>query len=270
MGYHTISVSRMSPYLGAEIGNIDLSKPLSNHAAQEVHDALIENNVIFFRDQDIDIPSLKEFGRRFGTLHIHSGMTGLPDHPEVTRIHADENSERVNGEEWHTDLSCDPIPPLGSILHLHTVPELGGDTIFASMYAAYEELSDRLKAFLSGLTATHDGYLAFGYRYPSRQYNRTVHPVIASHPVTGRKLLYVNRGFTSRINELPIDESRELLQVLFRHCEKADFQIRFRWRKNSIAFWDNRCTQHLAIWDYYPHTRSGYRVQIDADQPVSA
>jgi taurine dioxygenase len=260
----------MGPYLGAEIGNVDLAEPLSSLQIQEIQDALAENSVVFFRDQDIDTASLKEFGRCFGTLHIHSGMAGLPDHPEVTRIHADEKSERVIGEEWHTDLSCDAIPPLGSILYLHTVPPLGGDTVFASMYAAYEDLSDRMKTFLADLTATHDGYIAFGHRYPGRQYNRTVHPIIARHPVTGRKLLYVNRGFTARINELPIDESRELLQFLFRHCEKSDFQFRFHWRKNSIAFWDNRCTQHLAIWDYYPHTRSGYRVQIDGDQPVSA
>lgn len=270
MSDQAISVQKISPYLGAEIGDIDLTKTLTNRQVQEIHDALVDNGVVFFRDQPIDIPGLKEFGQHFGKLHIHSSMAGAPGHPEVTFVHADANSTRVIGEEWHTDLSCDPVPPMGSILHLHTVPPLGGDTVFASMYAAYDALSDRMKSFLEGLTATHDGYIAFGHRYPGQHYPHATHPVIARHPVTGRKLLFVNRGFTARINELPATESAGILAMLFAHCEKPDFQIRFRWRPNSVAFWDNRCTQHIAVWDYYPHTRSGNRVQIDGDRAMSA
>ncbi len=269
MSYSSIGVTRVGPYLGAEIAGVDLTKPLGERQLVEIRAALLENSVIFFRDQPLDTSTLEAFGKHFGTLHIHSGMAGLPDHPEVTRIHADANSERVNGEEWHTDLSCDPIPPMGSILCLHTVPALGGDTIFASMYAAYDELSETLKRTLEGLTATHDGYVAFGHRYPGKQYNRTTHPVVVRHPVTRRRLIYVNRGFTSRINGLSAGESRDLLELLFRHCEQPDFQIRFRWRPHSVAFWDNRCTQHLAIWDYYPHVRSGIRVQIDGESAMA-
>jgi len=266
----SISVTKLTPYLGAEIGSIDLTQTLTNRQVQEIHDALMEHSVVFFRDQPIDIPTLKRFGQHFGKLHKHSAMSGAPGHPEVTFVHADEKSTRVIGEEWHTDLSCDPVPPMGSILHLHTVPPFGGDTAFASMYAAYEDLSDRMKIFLDGLTATHDGYIAFGSRYPGQQYPRAAHPVVPRHPVTGRKLLFVNRGFTARINELPQSESVGVLALLFAHCEKPDFQMRFPWRKDSIAFWDNRCTQHLAIWDYYPHVRSGNRVQIDGESAMTA
>jgi taurine dioxygenase len=269
MSYESISVTRLSPHIGAEIGRIDLTKPLSNRQAQEVHDALIENQVIFFRDQPIDVATLKSFGRLFGKLHIHP-LKGMDGHPEVRALHADANSKHVSGEEWHTDMSCDPVPPMGSILYLHTLPPIGGDTIFASMYAAYDALSPRMKSFLEGLTATHDGMLAFGRFDPTKKYPVAVHPVITRHPVSKKKLIYVNRGFTARINELSPSESAALLAYLYQHLEKPDFQMRFTWRKHSIAFWDNRCSQHLAIWDYFPNTRSGWRVQVDADQPPLA
>ncbi len=266
MNYETISVSPLSPHIGAEIGRIDLTKPLSNRQVEDVHNALIENQVIFFRDQPIDVPTLKAFGRLFGKLHIHP-MKGMEEHPEVRKLHADANSKHVSGEEWHTDMSCAPVPPLGSILYLHTLPPIGGDTIFASMYAAYDALSPPMQKFLEGLTATHDGALAFGRFDPNGKYPIASHPVIVRHPVSGRKVIFVNRGFTARINELSPAESAALLAYLYQHVEKPDFQIRFRWQKHSIAFWDNRCTQHLAIWDYFPNVRSGYRVQIDGEGP---
>ena len=269
MAYETISVTRLSPHIGAEIGRIDLTKPLSNRQVEEVHEALIENQVIFFRDQPIDVPTLKSFARHFGKLHIHP-LKGMDGHPEVRFIKADANSKHVSGEDWHTDMSCDPVPPMGSILHLHTLPPIGGDTIFASMYAAYDALSPRMQTFLEGLTATHDGMLAFGRFDPTKKYPVSVHPVITRHPVSKKKVIYVNRGFTARINELEPAESAAVLNFLYQHVEKPDFQMRFTWRKDSIAFWDNRCTQHLAIWDYYPNVRAGHRVQIDADQPPMA
>jgi taurine dioxygenase len=138
------------------------------------------------------------------------------------------------------------------------------------MYAAYDALSPRMKSFLEGLTATHDGMQAFGRFDPTKKYPVAVHPVITRHPVSKKKLIYVNRGFTARINELSPAESAALLAYLYQHLEKPDFQMRFTWRQHSIAFWDNRCTQHLAIWDYFPNTRSGYRVQVDADRPPLA
>jgi len=265
--YQTITVTPLTPHVGAEIGAIDLTQQLNATQIADIRTALLAHGVVFFREQPIDIGTLKRFGQHFGELSIHSSRKGLDEHPEVRPIHADANSKHVAGEEWHTDLSCDAIPPMGSILHIHTLPPLGGDTIWASMYAAYEALSDRMKAYLEGLTATHDGRIAFGRFDPNGKYPLNVHPVIVRHPETRRPVLYVNRGFTSHINELPAGEGAELLQLLYRHLEKPDFQVRFRWRKDSIAFWDNRCTQHLAVWDYYPQLRSGFRVQIKGSNP---
>jgi taurine dioxygenase len=167
---------------------------------------------------------------------------------------------------------------MGSILHQHILPpDGGGDTLFASMYAAYDALSDRMKAHLDGLTATHDGAKSFmryadapHYGGAAKEFPRAVHPVICKHPVTGRKLLYVNHDFTLKINDIPEAESQALLNYLIEHCRKPEFVVRFHWRKYSIAFWDNRCTQHQAVWDYYPHSRIGFRIQIKGTCPMLA
>jgi taurine dioxygenase len=270
MTYETLSVKRLSPHIGGEISGIDLTKPLTNRQFDDIHSALIDHHVIFFRNQPIDKQRLVDLGRHFGKLHIHSGFKGDPEFPEVRVIHADQNSKHVAGEDWHTDSTCDRIPPLGSILHIHTLPPLGGDTIFASMYKAYEALSDRMKAYLEGLTATHDGRIAFGRFNPEGKYPTSVHPVIARHPVTGRKVIYVNRGFTSHINELPPEEGATVLAFLYNHLSQPLWSVRFHWEKHSIAFWDNRCTQHYAVWDYFPQVRTGNRVQIEAEQPMMA
>ena len=164
---------------------------------------------------------------------------------------------------------------MGSILHLNTVPPVGGDTLFASMSAAYEALSAPMKTYLENLTATHDGERVWRGRYSDQGvddsgtvYPRAVHPVIRTHPITGRKGIFVNSPFTTHINEIPRDESDDILGYLYKHCGKPDFQVRFRWQPNSVAFWDNRCVQHLALWDYFPETRSGYRVTIEGDRPI--
>jgi taurine dioxygenase len=253
----------LTPTIGAVIAGVDLAQPLTNAQVDGLHEALIAHQVIFFRDQRLDPASLSRVGRYFGELQRHAlkGMDGFPD---VRQLHADANSKHVAGEEWHTDMSCVAHPPLGSILYMHTLPPLGGDTIFASMYAAYEALSPGMKTYLEDLSAEHDGHLAFGRFDPGGSYPKAVHKVIRIHPVTGRKVIYVNRGFTSHIIGVSRQESDAILQYLFSHCENAYFQCRFRWEPDSVAFWDNRCTQHLAVWDYYPHVRSGYRVQIEA------
>jgi taurine dioxygenase len=270
MNYETISVRRLSPHIGGEVSGIDLTKALSNRQVQDLHDALIDNGVIFFRDQPINLDGLKTLGRYFGRLHIHTGIKTMEGHPEITANYADEKTKHVNGEVWHTDLSCDAIPPLGSILHMEILPPNGGgDTLFNSMYAAYDALSSRMKEYLEGLAATHDGALAFRRYQPDGKYPVAVHPVISRHAVTGRKLIYVNRGFTSHVNEVGPEESAAILSFLYAHCERPEFGTRFHWAPNSIAFWDNRCTQHLAIWDYYPNKRSGFRVQIAADRPIT-
>jgi len=187
MTYKTISVNRLTPHIGAEIHGVDITRALEKPVLDEIHQALMEHQVIFFRDQAFEPASLKRFGLYFGKLHVHSAMPGMGDHPEVRALHADENSKHVSGEVWHTDLSCDPVPPMGSILNIQVLPEVGGDTVFGSMYRAYDELSDRMKTYLEGLTATHDGGLAFKRFYPDREYNISSHPVIRPHAVTARR-----------------------------------------------------------------------------------
>jgi taurine dioxygenase len=271
--FETITVDKLTPILGAEIGGVNLAGPISNHQMTEIHRALAENLVIFFRDQDMAPEQHLGFGRNFGELHLHPAAPHAEGHPELMIIHADRNSPRANGEGWHSDVSCDTEPPMGSILYIKKCPPKGGDTLFASMYAAYEALSDRMKAYLDGLTAVHDGEDAYRGTYKNYgvqdrpAYPRAEHPIIRTHPVTGKKALYVNRGFTKRIIGLPRDESAAVLQYLYGLAEDPLFQCRFRWQENSVAFWDNRCVQHRAMWDYWPHTRSGFRVTVAGDKP---
>ena len=274
MGYQKIEVRKLTPNIGAEIREVDLSKTLGNLEYEEIHQALMENLVIFFLDQTITVDQQKEFGRRFGKLHIHpAAPKGLEQHPEILVIKADENSKRVAGEEWHSDVSCDPEPPMGSILYLTTVPpDGGGDTMFANMYRAYETLSEPVRKMLERLTAIYDGEHVYRGRYgmndEGKVFPRSEHPVIRTHPVTGKKLLFVNRGFTTRIVQLKRDESAAVLEMLYRHIETPELHCRFKWQPNSIAFWDNRCVQHHALWDYYPAKRYGHRVTICGDKPV--
>src|SRR5512133_2609980 len=161
MGYETINVMRVTPHIGAEVDGLTLAKPLTNRQVEELHLALAEHQVLFFRDQPLDLESHKALGRYFGELHIHPNTPGPEGHPEILPIHADANSKRISGERWHSDVSCDPEPPMGSILNLKVIPPVGGDTIFASMYAAYDALSEPMKKFVSGLTAIHDGSMNY-------------------------------------------------------------------------------------------------------------
>lgn len=275
MPYKSIGVTPISPNIGAEISDIDLTRPLNALQVQELHDALAEHLVIFFRDQMIDPGMLKALGAHFGPLHEHVGgdegttARRMAEDPMVRVLHYDETSEDVaGGEIWHTDQSCAPIPPMGSILYLHTVPPKGGgDTMFASMYAAYDALSDRMKAYLHGLTAVHDGNRAFG---PGKHIPTSTHPLIVKNPVTGRRSIFITPSIITRISGLPREETAAIVAFLTSHCAHPDFQCRFRWRPHSIAFWDNRYAQHRALWDYYPHVRSGFRVQIQGTAPPLA
>src|SRR3954449_2013436 len=237
--YEAITVDKLTPIIGAEIGDVDLRTP-SNRQMDEIHRALAENLVIFFRDQHLSPEQHLDFGRKFGGLHIHPAAPAVEGHPELMVIHADKDSFRANGEGWHSDVSCDEEPPMGSILYIRRCPPRGGDTLFASMYAAYEALSDRMKAYLDGLTAIHDGEDAYRGTYKNAGmedkpiYPRAEHPVVRTHPVTGKKALYVNRGFTKRLVGVPRDESAAVLQYLYEHAENPLFQCRFRWQPNSI------------------------------------
>ena len=271
--YDSITVEKLTPTIGAEISGLDLGVPLSDAQTDDIHRALAENLVVFFRDQSITPAQHLAFGRHFGAFHIHPAAPHEEGMPELMKIYTDETSPRANGEGWHSDVSCDPEPPMGTILYIKQCPPSGGDTLFANMYAAYDALSDRMKTYLAGLTAMHEGEHVYRGLYDNYGqvdkpvYPRAEHPVVRTHPVTGKKALYVNQGFTTRILDIPEDESAGILAYLYRHMENPLFQCRFRWQPNSIAFWDNRCTQHHALWDYWPHTRAGTRVTILGEKP---
>ena len=273
MTYRRISVEPLTPTIGAEISNVDLREPLEDQTFSEIRQALLAHGVIFFRDQSIGHEQHVAFGKRFGGLHIHPASPCIDDRPELMLVHTDANSTRQNGDRWHSDVSCDEAPPMGSILHLHTVPPCGGDTLFSSMYAAWDALSEPMKALLTPLEARHESAHLYDHLYGNEVVRRrnewpsAVHPVVRTHPETGRKALFVNSVFTRRILGPSESESRALLDLLFEHVTNPHFQCRFRWRPNSIAFWDNRCVQHHAMWDYFPRTRSGTRVTVTGDRP---
>jgi taurine dioxygenase len=274
-GYRRIEVTRYAPALGAEVRGVDLAAGLDAEAYAEVRRAFLEHQVLFFKEQREIPPGVQvEIGKMFGELHFHPAAPRMQGHPEVFEIHVHRDSKIANGEFWHSDVSCDEVPPLGTILQLHILPDIGGDTLFASMYAAYEALSEPMRRMLTGLTALHASEHVYRGRYSDRgvddagkAYPEAVHPVVRTHPETGRKALYVNRTFTTRINELTEDEGRALLEFLWTHGEHIDFQIRFRWQQHDVAFWDNRCVMHRAVWDYRPRERKGRRVTIKGDRP---
>ena len=270
-----IELRPLTPAIGAEIFGVDLRQPLAPETFNAIRDALTNHLVIFFRDQDLSIDQHVGFGRLFGELVVHPNDPGLSGHPEVMIIHADRSSRRVAGERWHSDVSCDIEPPMGSILRLHVVPPKGGDTLFSNMYAAFDTLSATMQSWLLTLKAEHDGAPYYrsvnalvGRDDGGKTYPKALHPVVRTHPVSGRKALFVNEMFTTRIDGLARDESEAVLAFLFRHIQRPEFQCRFRWARHSIAFWDNRCAQHMAIWDYFPETRSGYRVTIKGERPL--
>ncbi len=272
--YERIAVRPVTPVIGAEVSGVDLAN-LDESTWDEVSRAFAEHQVLFFRDQHFDPQEQKALGQRFGPLHVHPAAPTVDGHPEIMIIHADERSKVVAGNGWHTDVSCDEAPPLATILWLTTVPPTGGDTLFASMYAAYDALSDRMKEFLGDLEAVHDGAHVYAGRYGTKEENsrdgafpRSVHPVIRTHPVTGRRAIYVNRSFTTRIKGLAAGESKALLDFLYSHIENPHYQVRFQWEAGSVAIWDNRCVQHYAMWDYFPNVRHGFRVSTVGERPV--
>ncbi len=273
MSQTAIDVRPLTPTIGAEIFGVDLGGEISNQQHDAIHEALMRHVVIFFRDQKMTPEQHKAFGRRFGKLHLHPASPNLLEgHPEILLIQANEKSKRVAGEVWHSDVSCDPEPPMGSILYMHETPANGGgDTMFANMYTAFETLSAPMQRFLEGLNAVHDGEHVYRGRYgwndSGKTYPRSVHPVVRTHPETGRKALFVNRGFTTAIEGLNRDESDALLEMLYDHAETPEYQCRFKWQPGSVAFWDNRAAMHHAMWDYFPHSRRAHRVTICGDKP---
>ena len=263
-------VEPVTPSIGAEVHGLDLGRPLDAATRARLQEAWTRHLVLFFRDQDLSKAALRDFGASFGELHVHP-MGDVQGYPGILEIKTDASSKTYAGHLWHTDVSCDAEPPVGSILYLTEVPASGGDTLFANMYAAYEALSAPMQAFLEGLSALHSGKMSyrdyFGRSAEEMRdgvYPETLHPVVTTHPVTGRKVLYVNENFTHHIEGLEPAESEAILDLLYRHVAQPRFQCRFRWRPNSVAMWDNRCTQHMALWDYYPETRAGFRATFAA------
>ena len=270
LDYASFRLSSLTPHMGAEVLNLDLANPLDAQQSRDLDDAFRDWKVLVFRDQAISRDQHKAFGRHFGTLHSHPmhkvGARGKD--PEILPVITTQDSAYTAGDGWHTDVTCDPIPPMCSILRIEETPDGGGgDTLFANMALAYDLLSDAMKTFLSGLTAVHDGALPYLGAYktepPPGGYPKSEHPVVTVHPESGERILYINSGFTSHIKGLTPRESRGLLAMLFDHIATTPrILCRVQWAPHTVTLWDNRCTQHHAVWDYYPECRRGERVSV--------
>jgi len=272
----SLTIRRAAGALGAEIDGVDLSQPLSDETIAAIRKALVEHQVIFFRNQDLTPAQQVAFGARFGPLNIHPYVKGMDGQPEVMEI-IKEPSDKINfGGGWHSDMSFLETPAIGSILYAVELPDWGGDTLFASQAAAFEALSPGLQQTLEGLSAVHSAsreYSAQGHSAQKRgamqvaeadgYVGEYVHPMVLVHPETGRKALYVNPAFTLRIDGWKTRESKALLDYLFEHCRYEAFTCRFAWRKGSVAFWDNRSVWHFALNDYPGQRRHMRRVTVD-------
>jgi taurine dioxygenase len=271
--FERFRLTQLGATIGAEIDGVDLRNPLDDATFAELQRALLAFKVLFFRDQDLSPAQHADFGRRFGELELHPFLPAPEGRPEVVLL---AKNEQVGGYEngWHSDVTWRVAPSLGSILRCRECPAIGGDTLFADMVAAYEGLPDELKHALDGRRAVHDFTRAFGFHLTpeelaekQREYPPVAHPIVRTHPETGEKLLYVNVGFTSHVEDMEPDESARLLSYLYHQATYPEYQVRFRWQKDSIAFWDNRSTQHYASSDYWPATRVMERVTVIGDRP---
>lgn len=269
----SIQAERLTGVLGAEISGVDFTKPIGPGLEKAIREALLEHKVLFFRDQDLTPQQHKAIGECFGELHVHPVLPSRKDegHPEIVIL---ESSAKVPfvADQWHSDVTFERKPPLGSILRGVVIPESGGDTLWVSTTAAYDALSDSMQRMLSGLVAEHDGGLFAAIADSSQRAelakDQTArHPLIRTHPETARKGIYVNPTFTKKIVDMKKAESDALLAFLWNHVTSLEFQCRFRWRTNSIAIWDNRCTQHRVATDNVAARRRVERVTIKGDEP---
>lgn len=271
-----IEVAPVAGALGAEIHGVDLAQPMDDALFAEIRQAFHDHSVIFFRDQSITPEQHLAFARRFGPVNVNRFFTPVAGYPEIAEVRKEPDQKKNIGEVWHTDHSYDEVPALGSMLVARDVPAFGGDTMFASMYAAYDALSDGMKRTLEGLRAVHSSRHVFGHQAayhhndlkgrlhnPDAATQDAVHPVVIRHPETGRKALYVNSNFTIGIEGWTREESEGLLGFLYRHGQRPEFTCRFRWRNGSVALWDNRSTWHFAINDYHSQRRLMHRITIE-------
>ena len=255
-----IEVRPLSGAGGAEIFGVDVAGDLDEAVVGEIRDALNAHGVVFFRDQQLDTARHKAFARRFGDLFVHPLLKDGSADPEVVMVRRAPGDTSYFGEAWHADTTLCAEPPMGTILYGIDVPPYGGDTLFANQYLAYEALSGAMKKMLDGLHAVH--------RHPDSREAGVVHPVVRTHPETGRRMLFVNDYHTARFEGMTEAESRPLLEFLFAHGHRPEFTVRFRWQKGSIAFWDNRSTKHIALGDTGPFRRLMRRIQISGDKPI--
>lgn len=282
----SISIRRLSAACGVEVLGVELTKPLGEATVQQLHRALAENGLLLFRNANLTPEQHIAFSRHFGPLEAHVvGEFNLPDHPEIFVVSNVREEGRLKGaiyagQYWHSDLSYMKKPSLGSLLLCREVPEVGGDTMWANMYLAYETLSDPMKHFLATLRAIHDYSHAYDTYFAKlkerppltpEQKAKTPpveHPVIRTHPVTGRKALYVNPGFTVGFVGMPDEESKPILEFLFHHSTRPEFIYRHKWQVHDLVFWDNRCTMHYALADYdFSVRRHMHRTTIAGDEP---
>ena len=276
----TLTIHRLSGTLGAEIHGANLLAGLSNADFNEIHQAFLDHKVIVLRGQHgLSPDQQKDFARRFGTLNIHPYVKGMDDHPELMEIIKEPDEKTNFGGGWHSDMSFLEEPALGSVLHAIDVPPYGGDTLFADQQAAYDRLSDGLKATLQGMTAIHTAskeYGADGYSAAVRQSMDAKaapdapeyeHAVIRTHPETGRKGLFINPAFTLRFAGWSRKESRPLLNYLFDLSREERNTCRVRWQEGDVTMWDNRCVWHYALNDYHGHRRHMRRATINGDKP---
>jgi taurine dioxygenase len=273
-----LAVDPIAGALGAEIHGVDLAQPLADDIVAGIRQALLDHLVVFFRDQRLSPAQLVAFGRRFGTLARYPFVEGLADYPEVIEV-TKLPHERTNfGGVWHSDTTYLDEPPMGSMLFAVDVPPVGGDTLFANMFMAYERLSDGMKRMLAGLrvvnssakadvSRTREDRIAANPGQDARRAFEATHPVVRTHPESGRKSLYVNLAHSARFEGMTEEESAPLLGFLFRHQVQPELTCRFRWRPGSLAFWDNRSTQHNPINDYHGHLRRMLRITIAGDRP---
>lgn len=268
-----ITLHHLSPIIGTEILGIDLNAPINDKTEQFLLDMFLQRKVIFFRNQDISVPRQMEICRIWGDLEIIDFLPQHPQYPEVLHIKRDKK-EKGYENVWHSDVTWRERPSLGSMLRAVQVPEVGGDTMWSCAYSAYDNMPDMYKRACEGLEAVHS--VANGLSMTQgaekmqemlKKYPTQAHPVIRTHPVTKKKTIYVNRAHTSHVRRMSRQDSNELLDVLYRQFAIPEHQCRFRWKANSVAFWDNRACQHYAISDYFPAYREMYRITIEGGKP---
>jgi taurine dioxygenase len=271
MGECAITVKKASGFIGAEIGNVDISRDLTAEEIATIRQALAVHGVIFFRDQDLSAERQREFGRRF-SLASDEDAAKMGDpfiDPKITMVEKEEKQLKNVGGGWHADQTFNRVPPWGSILAAKVLPSAGGDTVFASLAAAYDDLSEGLKAQLETMRAEHNNERVMTSMMKLPQYSnvklevvKATHPAVIRHPITGRKSLFVNRGYTTHFEGWTVEESAPLLQYLFHHCERPEYQVRLTWKPGSVAFWDNLQVLHYAVNDYHGERRSMQRISV--------